>query len=61
MYSLTYKWIDKLRISDKYSKPIFNEVQSIFIENIGRLAVLVIQKVILITFVTKLVKNIIYL
>ncbi|HFJ9429823.1 hypothetical protein LKL95_27900 [Bacillus cereus] len=39
MYSLTYKWIDKLRISDKYSKPIFNEVQSIFIENIGRLAV----------------------
>ena len=39
MYLITFKWIDKIKISDKYSKPNYNEVQSIFFENLGRLAV----------------------
>lgn len=39
MYLITFKWIDKIKVSDKYSKPNYNEVQSIFFESIGRLAV----------------------
>lgn len=39
IYLLSFKWIDKIKISDKYSKSYFNEIQSILFEDLGKLAV----------------------
>ncbi|MBG9456027.1 hypothetical protein ABE61_18755 [Lysinibacillus sphaericus] len=39
IYLLTYNWIDRLKISEKYSKPIFNEVKSLYFSKYQRLAI----------------------
>ncbi len=39
IYLLSFKWIDTIKISDKYSKSYFNEIQSIFFEDLGKMAV----------------------
>lgn len=39
IYLLSFKWMDKIKLTDKYSKSYFNEIHSILFEDFGKLAV----------------------